>query len=153
MSERPSQILELRRVAADGAITEKLELPIHSGKDPLALLLEAAEDLCLVRESDAPDRIHRIDANDVRAFVIPRMDELLAPGHDELKFVLAASGNEKVSEHTIVRAIEKGVWPTNGSVTLEAAVLAAKLDALARAAAKAGESLVLVERQPFDQAR
>ncbi len=149
MSERPSRILELRRVNAAGAITERLELAVHSGKDPVALLVEAAEDLCLVRESDS---VQRIDANDVRAFVIPRLDELLAPGHDELKFVLAAGGNEKVSEHTIVRAIEKGVWPTNGSVTLEAALLAVKLDALAHAAAKAGESLVLVERQPFDQA-
>jgi hypothetical protein len=143
LGDKGGKRLALSRVATrDGAdvVSERVELPVRSGKDPIELLLEAAEELCLERQREG---VYRIDASDVRAFVIPRLDELLDSENDELRFVLTAKGGEKVSEHTVTRAIAKGEWPTKGSVTLEAAVLAVKLAALAREAAKNGEGLLL----------
>lgn len=143
---RSPKRLEICRVGgAPGEVRERVVLPIHSGRDPIALLLEAAEELCLTPEGEG---VARIDAGDVRAFVIPRLRELLDPRNDELQFVLSAGGGEKVSEHTIRRAIAKGVWPTNGSVTLEAAVLAVKVMALATEASKHDESLVIRRLEP-----
>ncbi len=143
--------LELARVAVAGAdellrgeppVREKLELPVGSGKDVIALLLEAAEDLCL---HPAGEGRFLIAASDVRPFVIPRLQELLDPGNDELRFVLSVEGKEGVSEHTIRHALSKGEWPRNGSATLEAAVLARKLSEIAGRAAE-GESILLAWR-------
>jgi len=116
--------LELRR-GRDGEYVERFVLPVHSGKDPLALLLEAAEDLCL--EEVGADH-HRIAMNDLAPFVLPRFAELLDdPENDELVFVCKAGAGEKVSEHAIKRAIAKASWPTSGSLALETAVLACYL--------------------------
>jgi hypothetical protein len=131
--------LELARVA-NGVETGSLELVVHSGKDPLAILLEAAEDLCLQAE---PGGVERIDASDVAPFVLPRLAELLDPDNHELRFVLSVEGGEKVSEHTILHWVKKGEWPGNGSVTLEAAVLAVKLAEVCREAARNGEGVVI----------
>ncbi|MEZ0228720.1 MAG: hypothetical protein ACAI25_08855 [Planctomycetota bacterium] len=132
--------LVLSRLAPDGTVAGELSLPVHSGKDPVALLVEAAEDLCIVLR---PDGAHEIAASDVAPFVIPRLAELLDPDNDELRFVVHAGAAEKLTEHTVKRAIAKGEWPTNGSLTLEAAVLAVKLADVAREAAKGGESILL----------
>jgi hypothetical protein len=143
--------LELARVAVSGAdellggdpaVSERLELPVGSGKDVIALLVEAAEDLCI---HPAGEGRFLIAASDVRPFVIPRLRELLEPENDELRFVLSVEGKEGVSEHTIQRALAKGEWPRNGSATLEAAVLAVKLAEVAERAAE-GESILLAWR-------
>jgi hypothetical protein len=141
--------LELARVACAGAdglasaeVREKLELPVGSEKDVIALLVEAAEDLCL---HPAGEGQLLIAASDLRPFVIPRLRELLDPENEELRFVLSVEGKENVSEHAIQRALAKGEWPRNGSATLEAAVLAVKLAGIAERAA-AGESILLAWR-------
>ena len=136
MGEAPRK-LELRRRGA-GAPSEVIALEVHSAKDPLALLVEAAEDLCL---EPGKDGVQRIAASDVKPFVIPRLRELLDPENEELRFVLREGSGEKISEHAIQRAIARGVWPTSGSVALEAAVLCVRLAALALRAAESGEGV------------
>jgi hypothetical protein len=138
---------ELLRAESEGRypslVREELGLPVRSGKDLVALLLEAAEDLCLeeVRQGE-----HLIAASDVRPFLVPRLAELLDPENEELRFVLAVEGKEGVSEHAIQRAVSKGEWPQNGSATLEAAVLAVKLAAVAGRAGASGESILVAWR-------
>jgi hypothetical protein len=147
-------VLELSRVAVQDAselalaeergqlealVRERVALPVRSGKDPLHLLTEVAEELCFTRVREGVDLV---PASDVRPFLLPRLDELLDPENEELRFVLSVEGNEKVSEHAIQQALEKGAWPQNGSVTLEAALLAVELARIAREAARHGESLL-----------
>lgn len=136
MSERT---LELARRADDGTVHVDESLAVRSGRDVIALLLEAAEDLCL-QPVEGGFEIH---ASDVRPFVLPRLDELLDPENEELRMVLAIEGREDVKEHTIKVAVGRGEWPKNGSATLEAAVLPVKLRLVARKAAEKGESVVL----------